>query len=259
MAFFISGFESMASYCPLPAEVDYWNGYTSWYQRWRTHNDYHGPIIEELRCWVRPGWRILDIGAADGALALPLSLWGCRVTALEPAKRLREGLVAEARRMGIPGPAVLEKTWEEYSGWNGEPYDLVVACNSLHLTAGGFRKALAKVFTLKPSRVLVVAEAWASGLFNLNQPGYALELLRNYETGSHFAYHDLSEVLAHWEARFGIRPGPEERRSLSRRLGFEAGHWWLKDRVAVRIFLWVQGLKGTNRLKRKKDSCTGYA
>jgi len=74
-----------------------------------------------LKRWVRPGWRVLDIGAADGALALPLSQWGCRVTALEPAERLREGLAAEVRRLGIPGPAVLEKTWEEYSGRKSRP------------------------------------------------------------------------------------------------------------------------------------------
>ena len=209
------------TYCPIPAEVDYWNGYAPWYQRWRTHNDYHGPIIEELKRWVWPGWRILDIGAADGALALPLSLWGCRVTALEPAERLRKGLAVEARRMGIPVPAVLEKTWEEYSGWTGEPYDLVVACNSLHLMVGGFRKSLAKIFALKPRRVLVVAEARASGLFNLNQPGYIVELVRSYETDSHFAYHALSEIPAHWEACFSHRPGPEERRSLLHRICFK--------------------------------------
>ena len=126
---------------------------------------------------VQPGWRVLDIGAADGVLALPLTEWGCRVTALEPAKRLREDLAAEVRRLGIPGPAVSKKTWEEYSDRNGEPYALVLACNSLHLTAGGFRQSLAKIFALKPRRALVVAEARASGLFNLNKPGYILELV----------------------------------------------------------------------------------
>ena len=54
MAFFISGFKSM-TFCSIPAEVDYWNGYAQWYQRWRTHNDYHGPIIQELKRRVRPG------------------------------------------------------------------------------------------------------------------------------------------------------------------------------------------------------------
>ena len=47
MAFF-SGFESM-TFRPIPAAVDYWNGYAQWYQRWRTHNDYHQPIIDALK------------------------------------------------------------------------------------------------------------------------------------------------------------------------------------------------------------------
>jgi SAM-dependent methyltransferase len=235
--FFISGCESMTN-CPIPTEVEYWNDYAPWYQRWRTHNDYHGSIIEELKRRVRPGWRVLDIGAADGALGLPLSQWGCRVTALEPAQRLREDLTAEGRRLEIPGLAVSNKTWEEYSGREGEPYDLVVACNSLHLTAGGFRKALAKIIALRPRWVLVVAEAEATGLFILNQPGYSLRDFQAYETDSHFAYHAPSEAVDHWQACYGVRPSPEERRRLFQRLCFEDGHWWLKERVTVRMFYW---------------------
>jgi len=101
--FLIFGFKKMGNFTN-PARVDFWNGYAPWYQRWRTHNDYHGPIIEELKRRVRPEWRVLDIGAADGALALPLSQWGCRVTALEPAQRLREGGTVQSQSAGIfPG------------------------------------------------------------------------------------------------------------------------------------------------------------
>ena len=119
----------------------------------------------------------------------------------------------------------------------------MLACNSLHLTAGGFRKALSKVFTLKPRRVLVVAEARASGLFNLNQPGYSLKDFQANETDSHFAYYAPSEAVDHWQACYGVRPSPEERRRLFQRLCFEDGHWWLKERVIVRMFYWK--LEGT--------------
>jgi hypothetical protein len=68
MVLFIFGPESMM-FCPIPAGVDSWNGYAQWYQRWRTHNYYHRPIIEELKRWVRPGWKVLDIGAAVGVRA----------------------------------------------------------------------------------------------------------------------------------------------------------------------------------------------
>lgn len=222
-----------------PARVDFWNGYAPWYRRWRTHNEYHGPILQALRGFVRPGWRVLDIGAADGPLALPLADWGCRVTALEPAAPFREDLDAAVRRSGIPGLLIMGKTWEEFSDRQGESFDLVLACNSLQVTVKGFRKALAKIFDLRPRRVLVVTEAEASGLFNLNQPGYSLDGFQTYETDSHFAYHDLAEVPAHWQACYGFRPGPEERRCLRRRLCFEDDHWWLKERVTVRMFYWI--------------------
>jgi len=235
-----------------PARVDFWNGYAPWYRRWRTHNEYHRPIVEALRSRVRPGWRVLDIGAADGVLALPLASWGCRVTALEPATQMREDLAAALQRSGIPAPEVSAKTWEEYPRRQRDPFDLVLAGNNLHLTTGGFRKALAKIFTLRPWRVLVVAETAVSGLFNLNPKGYTLEDYQAYETDSHFAYHEPSEVEAHWEACYGFQPGPEERRCLLRRLCFEEGHWWLKERVTVGMFYWE--IKRTSNIERSTSN-----
>lgn len=112
--FFVFGFKSM-TVCPIPASVAYWNGYAPWYRRWRTHNDYHEPILEELGRMVQPGWRILDIGAGDGVLALPLGERGCRVTALEPAIRLRARLVDEARLTG----GLKSRSWCGYSAASG--------------------------------------------------------------------------------------------------------------------------------------------
>jgi SAM-dependent methyltransferase len=235
--FFVFGFKSM-TVCPIPASVAYWNGYAPWYRRWRTHNDYHEPILEELGQMVQPGWRVLDIGAGDGVLALPLGERGCRVTALEPAIRLRARLVDEARLRGISGFTVSPGRWEDYPIADGPPPDLALACNSLHLVPGGFHRALAKLFSLNPARVMVVVEDGVPGLFNLKHRGYRLAACRRYETGSHFAYHRLSEVPAHWNGRFGGQPSREVLRDLLGRLQFERGHWWLKEQVVVRIFRW---------------------
>jgi hypothetical protein len=46
--FFIFGW-SLVTSIPNRDEVAHWNKYARWYRRWRTHNDYHEPIIEELR------------------------------------------------------------------------------------------------------------------------------------------------------------------------------------------------------------------
>jgi len=38
---------------------------------------------------VEPGWKVLDIGAGNGVLSLPLCAIGCEVTALEPSWGMR--------------------------------------------------------------------------------------------------------------------------------------------------------------------------
>ena len=60
---------------PENDKVRFWDGYAKWYKLWTEHNTYHDPIIEFLKETVEPGWRILDIGAGNGALALPCAPW----------------------------------------------------------------------------------------------------------------------------------------------------------------------------------------
>jgi 2-polyprenyl-3-methyl-5-hydroxy-6-metoxy-1,4-benzoquinol methylase len=40
------------------------------------HNNYHERIVEVLSSMVKPDWRILDIGAGNGMLSLPLCAMG---------------------------------------------------------------------------------------------------------------------------------------------------------------------------------------
>jgi len=46
------------------------------------------------------------------------------------------------------------------------------------------------------------------------------------------------EAFDHWQACYGLPPGPDERRRLLGCLCFEDGHWWLKERVTVKFFYW---------------------
>ena len=64
-----------------PATVDYWDGNAKWHKLWVEHNAYHNKIIQLLTTFVQPGWKVLDIGAGNGVLSLPLCAIGCRVTA----------------------------------------------------------------------------------------------------------------------------------------------------------------------------------
>ena len=83
------------------ATVSYWDGNAQWYKLWVEHNRYHNSIIQVLTSYVKPGWRVLDIGAGNGILSLPLCAMGCDVTAVEPSSGMQRLLQNEVIKWGI--------------------------------------------------------------------------------------------------------------------------------------------------------------
>ncbi len=79
---------------------------------------------------LRPGVKVLDIGAGPGNWALPLAETGAQVTALEPAAAMLEILHSRAKAAGTQGIKVHQATWQEIDldceGWRSA-YDLVFA------------------------------------------------------------------------------------------------------------------------------------
>ncbi len=82
---------------------------------------------------IKPGSRVLDIGAGPGTLAIPISEKVGHVTAVEPSKGMLEVLddkIAEYRRENI---SVVRKRWEDIDiekDLEG-PYDVAIASFSL--------------------------------------------------------------------------------------------------------------------------------
>lgn len=78
---------------------------------------------------LRPGDRVLEVGAGTGKATLPLARRGLRVTALEPGP----ALVARARAnlAGYPDVEVVQGRFEE-RGAGVSGYDLVAAATSWH-------------------------------------------------------------------------------------------------------------------------------
>ena len=123
--------------CRRVATVAFWDGYARWYKLWLEHNNYHAPIIEFLKHTVEPGWKVLDIGAGSGVLSLPLAEMGCEVTAIEPSISMRRLLFEEMFRRGTDAIDVEERRWEDMPMAELPGYDLILACNTLHLTTMG--------------------------------------------------------------------------------------------------------------------------
>lgn len=82
---------------------------------------------------ITPQARILDIGAGAGAVAVPLSRRVAAVTAVEPARAMRETLEQAVREAGIENTTIVGRHWEEIDPERDldPPYDVVFASFSL--------------------------------------------------------------------------------------------------------------------------------
>lgn len=81
------------------------------------------------RTGLRPGARVLEIGAGTGIATAELIRRGCHVTALEPGAAM--AAIIE-RNLGNTGQVdVVIGTFDSF-GWNGDPFDLTIGATSLH-------------------------------------------------------------------------------------------------------------------------------
>lgn len=97
------------------------------YQRARP--DYPDELFEALiaAAKLRPGDRLLEVGAATGKATSPLARRGLHITALEPGHQL----AAAARRNLVEyDVAVVESRFEDWTGSDG--FDLIFAATSWH-------------------------------------------------------------------------------------------------------------------------------
>ncbi|NWG02569.1 MAG: methyltransferase domain-containing protein [Syntrophaceae bacterium] len=233
--------------CKQVASVKFWDGYARWYKLWVEHTQYHQRIIEILLSTTEPGWRVLDIGAGNGILSVPLSRRGCEVTALEPSIGMRNLLYEEAFKNRIDALTVDERIWEEALCYEYLDYDLIIACNTLHLTQIGFEEALAKIFRTRPRNVFLITELGPPEIRVKCQYGdYTMVFTESYETDNSYAYHHLNEMIEHWRFIKGRTPQPDELSDLKKRIILQEGHLWIKHTSRIMMCWWKQNGREKN-------------
>jgi ubiquinone/menaquinone biosynthesis C-methylase UbiE len=225
--------------CKRSATVSFGDGYTKWYKLWSEHNRYHDRIIETLTEMVEPGWRVLDVGGGSGILSFPLCALGCDVTIIEPSVGMRGLLYENALRQGIERVTVDERTWEDIPCRQLTDYDMIMACNSLHLTTIGFAKSAEKIFQVGPRNVFLVTELslptikarWPHG-------AYRMTFNKCYAQESSFFYHTLEEVYEHWLYKEGGVLLHHEGTHTQAQLEIEEEHLRIRDTAHAGMYWW---------------------
>lgn len=221
--------------------IYYWDAQARWQQIWLEHNDYHREILAFLAGQVQPGWRVLDIGAGNGVLALPLQSLGCQVTALEPSRGMRHLLWSEIYRRQIAPSEIDERCWEDVPVGEISNFEIILACNSLQLITLSFQAAFAKMFIPKPRHVCVVTElGFAEFDLLVEFEGYRLSHQQYFHADSSYAYRHLPEAWEHLAHRLGRTPTAREKKQLMDELVQMDNRLWLRGSSKVGIYWWTK-------------------
>ncbi|MBM4288338.1 MAG: class I SAM-dependent methyltransferase [Deltaproteobacteria bacterium] len=218
----------------------FWDAQARWQNTWLQRCDYHRDIIPLIIRQTSPGWKVLDIGAGSGALALPLQNHGCKVTALEPSQGMRALLRRTAGARQVQNFTIDGRTWEMVPVPQIKGFQLILACNSLHLTTLGFSRALAKIFQAGPEHVCVISES----CFLKTDTGqsacdhYQLSWQQNLTANSSLAYRSLAEAWEHFHHRWDRLPTLDEKNSLQAQLQYRDNFYWLWQNAYLTVWWW---------------------
>ncbi len=200
----------------LPRDLSFWDQFAPYYEQWAACSGYHQPILHDLASMVEVGWRVLDIGAATGTLAIPLASLGCRVTALEPSRGMREILLKKIRELNIAEIEVVPLRWEEYE--SREELDLIIASNSLHLFRGGLLEGARKAFRHKPAYFCLITETEGFPIdfraIDAIADGYQFLYIKTIETRSLCTDESALELLKAYVADSSFLSGERTRLSV---------------------------------------------
>ncbi|MDH5298329.1 MAG: class I SAM-dependent methyltransferase [Desulfobulbaceae bacterium] len=158
-----------------------WDRRAPSFARRNLHSDY----VERFLALLRPeaSWRVLDVGAGPGTLAIPLAGMVCGVTAVDFSARMLAALREEAEKAGLVNIHTVQAAWEDdWSLHSIEPHEVAVASRSLSVDDLG--AALAKLHRWATKRV-VVSDRVGAGPFD---PDLFAAVGRDFSPGPDYIY-----------------------------------------------------------------------
>jgi len=222
-------------FCQEIATTAYWDRNARSQKLWSDHSGYHKQIITFLMERAQPHWRVLDIGAGDGALTLPLSAFGCKVTAIEPSAEMRRLLFVRAESRGIANFDICDCAWNSFR--DVREFDLIIACNTLHIIGGV--PAFDRMLGMNPKNMLIVHEGrFSARELQSHAANYDLISAKQLIVSSPYVYHSYAEAQEHFLLRHGCGPDREAAGRFMASLKHREGHYWIDDEVEVSILWW---------------------
>lgn len=165
----------------------FWDGFSRW-QELHRYTRYPGRVLERILEAVDAQTTVLDIGAGNGAFAIPVAKAAKQVTAVEPSPGQIARLMENAALAGVGNINVLQSRWEDVSGAEAAQHDLVVAAYCFQMN--DITSALEKMYRAAGRSLFLVHSAGHDMLGPLG------DILGNMETGPDYVhlYNVLSEM-----------------------------------------------------------------
>lgn len=202
---------------------DYWDSYPDELRYDHEYKNYPGAILEKMKPYLDYQSRVLDIGAGDGAYAVPMARTAREVTVVEPSKGQIRRLLKKAE--GLENIRVINKRWEHVSPEELQEYDLVNAAYCFAMP--DIKEALVKMWNCTKGVLFLITQAGSSlaAVYPLFVPDYEpppdyivlynvvyqLGIKANVEINTRRYLYPWDLLVKTWRYDEGITPGDEDK------------------------------------------------